>query len=87
MLEAVTTRCDMAEAKLQRLKTELATAQDGVILGDGANDAPYSQQQRDRLLLRRQELETKVLEESLQSSEITSEMTEERERLARLQTR
>jgi len=83
-LEATATRCGMADAHLLRLETELTTAKEGVSLGDGANDAPYSQQQRDRLFLRRQELETKALEESLQSKQITSEMTEERERLARL---
>jgi multidrug resistance efflux pump len=82
--QATSTRCDMANARLQRLQTELMSAQDGVFLRDGANDAPYSQQQRDRLLLRRQELETKVLEEGLQTSQLATEMQEERERLDRL---
>jgi multidrug resistance efflux pump len=82
--QAASTRCDMADARLQRLQTELVSAQDGVFLRDGANDAPYSQQQRDRLLLRRQELENKVLDESLQSSQLAAEMSEERERLDRL---
>jgi multidrug resistance efflux pump len=83
--EATSTRCEMADARLQRLQTELVAAQDGVFLRDGANDAPYSQQQRDRLLLRRQELESKVLEDNLQSSQrAAEEITEERERLAHL---
>jgi biotin carboxyl carrier protein len=82
--QAASTRCDMAEARLQRLQTELTSAQDGVFLRDGANDAPYSQQQRDRLLLRRQELENKVLDEGMQSSQLAAEMAEERERLDRL---
>jgi multidrug resistance efflux pump len=82
--EATSTRCEMAGARLQRLQTELVSAQDGVFLRDGANDAPYSQQQRDRLLLRQQELETKVLEESLQASQIAAESAEERKRLDRL---
>ena len=60
--QATSTRCDMADARLQRFQTEWVSAQDGVFLRDGANDAPYSQQQRDRLLLRRQELENKVLD-------------------------
>ena len=64
ILGSTSTRCDMADARLQRLQSELASAKEGVFLGDGANDAPYSQQQRDRLLLRRQELETTALEES-----------------------
>ena len=54
----------MAGERLPRLQTELVAAQQGVSLRDGANDAPYSVQQRDRLFLRRQELETKMLEET-----------------------
>jgi multidrug resistance efflux pump len=83
-LEATSTRCEMAVARLQRIETELTSAQDGVSLGDGANDAPYSQQERDRLLLLRLELETKVLDESSQSHQIATEMTEETERLDRV---
>jgi multidrug resistance efflux pump len=83
-LEATATRCEMADARLQRLETELTSAKEGVSLGDGANDAPYSQQQRDRLFLRRQELETKVMEESGQSAQTAAEIKEERARLDRL---
>jgi len=74
----------MADAHLQRLEVELASAKDGVLSGNGANDAPYSQQERERLFLRRQELETKVLDEGLQASQIGAEMAEEHERLERL---
>ena len=84
VVEATSARCEMAEARLQRLQTELLSAQDGVFLRDGANDAPYSQQQRDRLLLRRQEIESKVLEETLQASQTAAEMAEERKRIERL---
>jgi multidrug resistance efflux pump len=69
---------------VQRLQAELAAAQGGIFLRDGANDAPYSQQQSDRLLLRRQELEGHMLEESLRSSRLVEEITEERVRLDRL---
>lgn len=84
LLQATSTRCEMASARLQRLEAELTSAQGGVILGDGANDAPYSQQERDRLFLLRQELETKVLDESSQSLQIAAEMKEETERLKRV---
>jgi len=83
LLQAISTRCEMAGARLERLEAELTSAQDGVILGDGANDALYSQQQRDRLLLLRQELETKVLDESSRSLQIAAEMAEETERVDR----
>ena len=83
-LEATRTRCEMAGARLERLQAELAAAKDGVFLRDGINDAPYSQQERDRLFLRRQELETKILEESLQYSQAAAEWEEERRRLERV---
>jgi multidrug resistance efflux pump len=81
--EATSTRCQMAEARHGRLQVELSAAQSGVFLRDGANDVPYSQQQRDRLLLRRQELETHLLQESSRSSQFAAEIAEERSRLAR----
>jgi multidrug resistance efflux pump len=81
---ATSTRCRMAEARFQRLKGELSAAQDGVFLGSGANDVPYSQQQRDRLVLRRQELQTVRLQETLRIEQLTAEITEERNRLARV---
>jgi multidrug resistance efflux pump len=81
---ATSTRCRMAEARFQRLKGELSAAQDGVFLGNGANDVPYSQQQRDRLVLRRQELQTVRLQETLRIEQLTAEITEERNRLARV---
>ena len=82
--QVVSTRCEMAAARLQRLQIELDSAKNGVFLRDGANDVPYSQQQRDRLLLRRQELETQVLEESSRSTKFAAEIVEERDRLQRL---
>ena len=84
LLDSTSARCDMADARLQRLQTELASAKEGVLLGDGANDTPYSQQQRDRLFLRQQELETKMLEENLQASQFLSESAAERNQFDRL---
>lgn len=83
-VEATAARCAMVTERLRRLQTELVAAEKGVSLRDGANDAPYSVQQQDRLFLRRQELETRVLEETLQAEQIAAEMTIERERIDRL---
>jgi multidrug resistance efflux pump len=82
--EAVATRCEMAAARLQRLEIEMQSAEKGVFLRDGANDVPYSQQQRDRLMLRRQELETQMLGEGPRLTTIAKEIAEERDRLDRL---
>jgi multidrug resistance efflux pump len=82
--EATSARCESAVAKVKRLEIELKSAQDGVFLRDGVNDAPYSQQQRERLQLRRQDIEIRALEESLQTSQVAAQIAEERGRLARV---
>jgi multidrug resistance efflux pump len=82
--EATMTRCEMAQARWSKLREELASAQDGVFLQDGANDVPYSQQQRDRLFLRRQELETTALEGKTRSRQLDAGIEAEKERVDRL---
>jgi multidrug resistance efflux pump len=82
--EANAARCEMADAKMQRFKVELSAAQRRVFLRDGTNDVPYSQQQRDRLLLRRQELETDMLQQRSRALQIEAEIREERARLERI---
>jgi multidrug resistance efflux pump len=79
--EANAARCEMADAKIQRFKVELSAAQKRVFLRDGANDVPYSQQQRDRLVLRRQELETDMLQQRSRGLQVEAEIQEERARL------
>ena len=71
----------MANAKIERFRVERSSAQTGVFLRDGANDVPYSQQQRDRLVLRRQELETEMLQQVSSQAQIVAELTGERSRL------
>jgi multidrug resistance efflux pump len=82
--EANAGRCEMADARIQRLKVELGSARDGIFIANGANDAPYSQQQRDRLVLRRQELETEMLQQSSIAKQLGAEVAEERSRLDRI---
>jgi multidrug resistance efflux pump len=79
--EANVTRCEMAKAKIERFKIEQSSAQIGVFLRDGASDVPYSQQQRDRLVLRRQELETELAQQLSREAQIAAEIIEERNRL------
>jgi multidrug resistance efflux pump len=79
--EANVTRCEMATAKIERFKIERNSAQTGVFLRDGASDVPYSQQQRDRLVLRRQELETEVLLQTSRQTQIAAEIAGESARL------
>jgi len=82
--EANAARCEMANAKIERLKVELSAAEKRVFLRDGANDVPYSQQQRDRLVLRRQELESDMLQQRSRALQLEAEIREERVRLDRI---
>jgi multidrug resistance efflux pump len=79
--ESTAARCQVAEARLSRLEVERGAAQKGVFLRDGENDAPYSQQQRDRLLLRRQELEAEVLQQTARRTQLAGEIAEEKSRV------
>jgi multidrug resistance efflux pump len=82
--EANAGRCEMADARIQRLKVERDSAQKGIFIANGASDAPYSQQQHDRLVLRRQELETEMLQQTSIAKQLAAEVTEERSRLERI---
>jgi multidrug resistance efflux pump len=82
--EATETRCRVAQARSLRLGVELKSAQEGIYLSNGSNDVPYSQQQRDHLILRRQDLQTLLLQESRRLAQLTTEIAEERERLAQM---
>lgn len=82
--EEAATRCNMAEARVERLRAELEALKKGVILRDAANDVPYSQQQRERLFLRRQEVEATAREESTRAKQLTADIAEESRRVENL---
>jgi multidrug resistance efflux pump len=81
--EAAVTKCSMAGARLRGLRAELLSVQNGVILRDAASDVS-SQQQRDRLVLRRQELKAEEQQESSQAQQFEEQIAEERGRIDRL---
>ncbi|MCW5751464.1 MAG: HlyD family efflux transporter periplasmic adaptor subunit [Alphaproteobacteria bacterium] len=82
--DGVFARCMAADARVARLRGEQVAARQGIFLRDGFNDAPYSEQQRDRLQLRRQELEGEHLREETRAAQLAQEITEERQRLERV---
>jgi multidrug resistance efflux pump len=79
--EEIATRCAITAAELKKLDVELQAVKKGVYLGDGFNDVPYSQQQRDNLLLRRQQLETEISNEELRTFELDAAIKAERVRV------
>ena len=82
--EATGALCQMAAARVERLKAELGSLRRGVYLRDASNDVPYSQQHRERLFLRRQELETEARRESARALHLAPDIAEERARVERL---
>jgi multidrug resistance efflux pump len=82
--EVASTRCAMAAARVNRLQVELGAADRGIFLRGGANEISYSQQQRDHLLLRQQELEMQGLQETARASQLAAEIDAERNRTERL---
>ena len=82
--QAALTRCAVAAARMARLTIELQAARNGVFVRGGVSDVPYSQQQRDQLLLRRQTLEAQVFQESARSSQLAADIAAESDRIAQL---
>lgn len=80
---AALANCRALEARVRHAEIEREAATQSIYLQDGANDAPYSQQQRDRLVLRRQELEIGLVTARVRSERNAIELAEERRRLAR----
>jgi biotin carboxyl carrier protein len=82
--EATATKCEMAAARLGRLRAELTSVENGVFVRDATNDVPYSQQQRERLFLRRQELEMDAHQQRSRIAQLAPEIEEERRRVDQL---
>lgn len=64
-----TSNCDAGSARLASFQAMRDAASKGVYLGDGYNDAPYAEQQRDRLMLQRQLLEKVIVDEGAKRTE------------------
>jgi multidrug resistance efflux pump len=81
--DAGTETCKAARANLVAIRVEGEAAQKGVFLSDGANDAPYAEQQRARLMLRRQELMTELVKARASQAQLTAQVAAERQLYAR----
>jgi multidrug resistance efflux pump len=76
-------RCAMLKDQASALAIETRAAHSGLYLAGAAMDAPYGDQQRDRLLLRRQELESVAADAEARLAELAVQIRAEEERLAR----
>lgn len=76
-------RCAGLKDQAMALAIETRAAGHGLYLAGAAMDAPYGDQQRDRLLLRRQELESVVADADARLAELALQINAEEQRLAR----
>jgi multidrug resistance efflux pump len=76
-------RCAALGDQADALAIETKAAGHGLYLAGAAMDAPYGDQQRDRLLLRRQELENVVADAGSRLAQLAIQVAAETERLAR----
>ena len=70
--DAAGARCTALAARVELSADEAGAARSGMYLGSGTMDTPYAEQQRDRLMLRRQELETIVVEATARRLDLAS---------------
>lgn len=73
--------CEAASARIASLESVRGAAKQGIFLQDGYNDTPYSQQQRDRLMQRRQEIESEMQRDLSHLTLLTAEIEKERQRV------
>jgi multidrug resistance efflux pump len=76
-------QCDALDARAAASASEAVAARDGLYLANGSSDTPYLVQQRDRILLRRQELETVVADARARLAEFDARIAAERQKIAR----
>lgn len=80
---AAARRCAAMADTANALAIETQAAGQGLFLAGAAMDAPYAEQQRDRLLLRRQELEIIAADADARLAELALQIDAEETRLAR----
>ena len=83
LADSAIARCAALSARAVASAGEASAARSGVYLGIGGIDMPYAEQQRDRLLLRRQELETIVVDADARLADLSQRIAAERRQLHR----
>ncbi len=73
--------CEAASARIRRLESVRHAAQQGIFLQDGYNDTPYSQQQSDRLMQRRREIEAEMQRDMSRLAQLNGEIEKEKQRV------
>ena len=82
-LRAAEQTCKATLAAIDGARITQDAARTGVYLNDGANSASYEDQERDRLMLRRQDLEIQLVRARAVQAQVGGQLAQERARYAR----
>ncbi len=80
--DAARANCAALVARAEAAASETSAARNGLYLGNGIADTPYMEQQKDRLLLRRQELQSIAADARARLADIGHRITAEEKRVA-----
>lgn len=82
-VDAGEARCSSFAARADVSASEAAAARRGITLGNGGMETPYAEQQRDRLMLRRQELTMTMVDAEARLADLGARIAAGRQQLAR----
>jgi len=82
-VDAGEARCSSFAARADVTAGDAAAARKGIYLGNGGMETPYAEQQRDRMMLRRQELTMTVVDAEARLAELAARIAAGRQQLAR----
>lgn len=81
--QAATAQSESLTARINVLESQLKAARSGILLGDGRNDVPYSNQRIDEIDMQAADLTSRIVEQSQRIGDLSRQIGVEKERLAR----
>ncbi|ASY59698.1 MULTISPECIES: HlyD family secretion protein [Sinorhizobium] len=78
---------EISNLTVDLLQQRLEAVRQGIfVLGDGQNDVPYSRQRQDEVIVRINDLDTRIAENETRASQAAQQMTEEEKRVRSLES-
>ncbi len=75
----------VARTQLARLQNQLDGIRQGVYVGDGRNDVPYSRQRMDEVTIQLAEIDVRLKENEAREEQLEKQLAEEQDRIKRLE--
>ncbi|WEX74987.1 HlyD family secretion protein [Sinorhizobium numidicum] len=78
---------EISNLTVEQLQHRLEAVRQGIfVIGDGQNDVPYSRQRQDEVIVRINDLNTRIAENETRAAEAEKQLIEERERVRSLES-